>query len=123
MPMQVPINGGLAMKTDCISIGARIRDYRKKSKLTQETLAEKVDVNKNFIYMLENNQRTLSLQLAIKIANALNISLDELFADELSQSHFSDYYTLFEDCDYVEREVLTKILQEIKKVLHNYTIK
>ena len=110
------------MKPDSISIGARIRDYRQKNHLTQEALAEKVDVNKNFIYMLENNQRSLSLQLAIQIANALNISLDELFADELSHHNY-DYLSLFDDCTHVEKDFLIKTLQEIKTVLHDYTIK
>lgn len=110
------------MKTESISIGAKIRDYRQKNNLTQESLAEKVDVNKNFIYMLENDQRALSLQLAIKIANALNISLDELFADELLHHNY-DYFSLFDDCNSVEKDLLIKILQEIKNVLHSYTIR
>ncbi|MBE6105340.1 helix-turn-helix domain-containing protein [Anaerovibrio lipolyticus] len=103
-------------------IGNKIRQYRKENNLSQEALAEKVDVNKNFIYKLESDQKSLSLQLAIKMANALNISLDELFADELTHEH-TNYFSLFEDCSYAEKEILIKILQEIKTVLHGYTIK
>ena len=108
------------MKT--VSIGNKIRQYRKENNLSQEALAEKVDVNKNFIYKLESDQKSLSLQLAIKMANALNISLDELFADELTND-YTKYYSLFEDCSYAEKQILVKILQEIKTVLHGYTIK
>ncbi len=105
-----------------ISIGNKIRQYRKENNLSQEALAEKVDVNKNFIYKLESDQKSLSLQLAIKMSNTLNISLDELFADELTNDH-AKYSSLFEGCSYAEKEILVKILQEIKTILHNYTIK
>lgn len=76
---------------DFASIGNRIREARKKAKLTQEQLAEMVDTSKTTIGTIENGGNTNggSVDLFVKIAIALNISLDSLFEIEAAQSEIS----------------------------------
>ena len=46
-------------------IGKRIKDLRKKNQMTQEQLAEAVDVDISYISKIENNHvRNISLSLA-----------------------------------------------------------
>ena len=58
--------------------GENLRIYRKRSKLTQEKLAEKTALSVIFISLLENGWRSASLDTMLKIAKALNVSLEDL---------------------------------------------
>ena len=66
---------------DKLTIGDRIRAARKEQKLTQETLAERVDVSPYYIGEIERGTKTPSLDLFIKLVEALNVSADYLLRD------------------------------------------
>ena len=59
-------------------IGARIRARRKKLELTQEKLAEKTGLTDTYIGAIERATSTCSIQTLVKIAEALNLSMDFL---------------------------------------------
>jgi len=67
-------------------VGSKIKDKRKKQGLTQEQLAEMCDLSVSYIAHIERGTKSLSLESAVKISNALNISLDYLLLDEI-QGH------------------------------------
>lgn len=60
-------------------LGKRIKQLRKKGRLTQEELAEEVKVTPKYIQYLESAKRIPSLKLLYRIAKALNIKTKELF--------------------------------------------
>nr|WP_093373458.1 helix-turn-helix transcriptional regulator [Tindallia magadiensis] len=60
----------------------RIKEFRARHDLTQEALAQKVDVRRETIGHIEKGRYNLSLLLAWKIAKALESSLEELFQFE-----------------------------------------
>jgi putative transcriptional regulator len=60
----------------------RIKELREKRSLTQEALAEKVDVTRQTILFLEKGKYNPSLRLAYKIAKALNSKIEDLFSFE-----------------------------------------
>ncbi len=60
----------------------KIKELREKRNLTQEALAEKVDVTRQTILFLEKGKYNPSLRLAHKIAKALNSKIDEIFSFE-----------------------------------------
>lgn len=57
----------------------RIKELRARHKLTQEELAKKVGVRRETIVFIENGKYNPSLQLAHKIAKALDSKIDEAF--------------------------------------------
>lgn len=59
--------------------GQRLRTLRKKKKLTQAKLAEKIDVSTNFIGMVERGKRNTTIDKAFKIAKALDLTLAQFF--------------------------------------------
>jgi transcriptional regulator with XRE-family HTH domain len=59
-------------------LGDRLREYRKRAKLTQETLAEKAELSVVFISLLENGWRTISLDSLLRIARVLDVELEDL---------------------------------------------
>jgi putative transcriptional regulator len=60
----------------------KIKELREKHNLTQEALAEKVDVTRQTILFLEKGKYNPSLRLACKIAKVLNSKIEELFSFE-----------------------------------------
>lgn len=60
----------------------RIKELRARHDLTQEDLAKKVGVRRETIVFLEKGKYNPSLVLAMKVARALEIGVEELFLFE-----------------------------------------
>ena len=61
-----------------IEIGKRIRDAREQAGLTGEQLADRLGIGQSSISRWENAHYRITLPTLVKIANALDVSLDEL---------------------------------------------
>ena len=59
-------------------LGMRIRYLRMQKKWSQEDLALAADINKNYLSDLERGMRNPTLKVMEKIANALEITIEEL---------------------------------------------
>jgi len=57
----------------------RILEFRKMQNLSQEKLAKLCNVSRQTINAIENNKYDPTLQLAFKLAQVLNCTVDELF--------------------------------------------
>ncbi|MBE6903641.1 MAG: helix-turn-helix transcriptional regulator [Ruminococcaceae bacterium] len=68
---------------DKAAIGSRLRKARNKAKLTQEQLAEKVDISTTYISDIERGAKFPSLSLFIKLVNALDASADFILSGEI----------------------------------------
>ena len=60
----------------------KIKELREKRNLTQEALAEKVDVTRQTILFLEKGKYNPSLRLAYRIAKVLKANIEEIFSFE-----------------------------------------
>lgn len=58
----------------------RLREFRRKAGLSQERLADKVDVTRQTIISIENGKYTPSLELALKFARAFKCRVEDLFS-------------------------------------------
>lgn len=58
-----------------------IKEFREKQGITQEQLAEDLDITRPYLTDIENGQRTPSLTLLEKIAKSLNTSIKELIQE------------------------------------------
>ncbi len=61
-------------------IGLKIAYYRKKKGYTQAQLSEMVGISSNYLSLIErgNNGHSYSIETLFKIANALDVSVNEL---------------------------------------------
>ncbi|QAA30358.1 helix-turn-helix domain-containing protein [Clostridium manihotivorum] len=69
---------------DYIKLGQRIKEERLKSRLTQEQLAESIDISNSYIGQIERGERNLSLDTLIRLANRLGVTIDYLLQDYIS---------------------------------------
>jgi len=60
-------------------LGARIKKLRNRAGLTQAQLAERVDISDEFLSRMERGAKAPSLHTAEKVAQALGVSMKELF--------------------------------------------
>ncbi|MGN1125516.1 MAG: helix-turn-helix domain-containing protein [Candidatus Gastranaerophilaceae bacterium] len=66
-------------KTDLTKkFGWKVKIERTKQKLSQEQLADRAELNKNTLGLIERGECTPSIETANDIAKALNLSLIEL---------------------------------------------
>ena len=64
------------------SIGKKIRKYRKERGMTQEELAEKLDLSINYVGALERAEKNLTVTNLINIANVLGVGITELLLQQ-----------------------------------------
>jgi transcriptional regulator with XRE-family HTH domain len=60
-------------------IGRRIAEIRRESGLTQERFAEALGVSVRYLQFCEAGDENLGVETLVKIANALNVPVIELF--------------------------------------------
>lgn len=65
-------------------MGDRIKEVRKKQGLTQEQLAERLDISVEFIGQIERGIKLPSMHVFIKLIETLNVSADYLLRDSVS---------------------------------------
>jgi transcriptional regulator with XRE-family HTH domain len=64
------------------TLGANIRKHRKRLSLSQERLAEKLDIAMNFLSDIENGRKWISPGTLAKLTEALELDAHELFTRE-----------------------------------------
>ena len=110
------------MALNLISTGEIIRKMRKKRDLSQEQLAEKVNITPTYVSLIENGYKCMSLELFVAIANALNISADELLVESLVNTvkvSNHEFSTLLDDCSEYEKRILRDVLSSTKESLRS----
>lgn len=65
-------------------LGVNIRKYRHKLGYRQEELAEMVGCTSSHIGQIENARGIPSLEMTVRIANALRVSVDQLLLESLT---------------------------------------
>ena len=110
---------------DIESIGYRVKYHRLRNKISQEELADLAQVSRVHISYLERGERIPSMESFINIANALNVSADELLANNLlvtgHNMNGNELDILF-DCSANERQILLQNMRSLKDTLRSYHI-
>ena len=108
------------MTINHISLGQRIRLMRKRKGLTQLHLSELVGLSPTYISYIESGYKSMSLATFIEIANALNVTADELLIDSLENTvkvSTHELAALLSDCAEYEKKILLDVASATKKSL------
>ena len=108
---------------DYIEIGKQIRKYRILKRLSQETLAEKIDISTTHMSHIETGSTKLSLPVLVKLAQALQVSSDDILNINVENSRNSTLSEITKDCSPEEIEIIAQITKAAKKSLQGFSIK
>lgn len=100
------------MKFDPNILALRIKKLRNKRNMTQEHLAEIVDLSTVYISYMERGIRVPSLEKLIEICNVLDCTMDELLDGFLTAKSSSASMTtdqLIADCSLEEKKFLMRV--------------
>jgi len=61
-----------------ISVGERVRLYRKRKQLSQVALSERSGIDRTYLSDIENGKRNISLLTLNNLANALDVPIEML---------------------------------------------
>lgn len=105
---------------DYLKLGKRIRLYREKLKMTQQMLGEQADYSVQHISHIETGKTKLSVECLFDIANALNVSVDELACGYVVSSSVvldEEISALLADCTPKEKHIMLETLKTLKNSL------
>lgn len=63
----------------------KLRELRLKNKFTNQIMADTLDISKPYYWQLEHDQKRLTYDMAIKIANIFRLKPDDLFYEEFNK--------------------------------------
>jgi transcriptional regulator with XRE-family HTH domain len=101
-------------------LGKRIREERLKMSLTQEKLAEEVNISTAYLGQIERGERSVTLDKLIPIAKRLGVTVDFLLADYIPVENdisLDRLHQLLYDRTTTEKEMAINLL----KLLFSYT--
>ena len=99
------------------AIGERIRRHRKQANLTQERLAEMVNISPQHMSKIETGACPLSLPCLFHLADALHTTTDALLMDSVKQAipHLLvEAESLLADCSSSELYVILRMITALK---------
>ena len=108
------------MELDYKAIGKRIKIARIKADLTQERLAEMVEISPTHMSNIETGTTRVSLTAIVSLANALSVTVDDLLCDSVVKSkvqYEKDIAGILADCDEYEIRMVKDMAQALKETL------
>ena len=107
---------------DYYKIGQRIRKIRKAHGLSQEELAEKVDISTTHMSHIETGNTKLSLPVLVDIAATLEVRTDALLNDgsATTGTALDEIATVLERCSAQEAKLIADIVKSAKLSIDKY---
>lgn len=108
------------MEIDYIGIGKRVKYFRKKQGLSQEALSEMSGLTPAHFSHVETGNTKVSLPSLVSIANALDVTMDDLLVDSIPHTThvtMKEMNDLLSDCTDAEARALLHIMAASKAAL------
>lgn len=109
-----------ANELDYISLGRRVKEARRKKGLKQGEVAILTGLTCSHMSHIETGKTKPALPTIVKIANVLEVSVDELLCDNLQHArpvYDQKIAELLADCDDAELKAFLEIIQSTKAVI------
>ena len=102
-----------------VLIGKRIKEQRKKNKLTQEQLSEKLGISKNHLSAIERGVYRVQIETLVMIINCLGCTADDLFCDVIDKGYMTKSSRLSEKIEKLSPEEQNRILAVVDTLVEN----
>lgn len=105
---------------DYYAIGQQVRKSRKARGLSQEQLAEMVNISTTHMSHIETGNTKLSLTVLVDIANALDVRTDDLLERSLytTGNAVEEIAAVLECCSVQEAKTVVDIVKAVKQAIH-----
>ncbi len=100
-------------------IGKRIKEYRKKCGLTQEQLAEKIDLSTNHLSAIERGRYGIKPDTLVQIINCIGCTADDIFCDVIDTGYKIRASRLTDLIEKLEPEEQSKIFDVVETMIKN----
>ena len=112
----------MTYELDYPEIGNRIRKFRKICNLSQEELAEAVDISATHMSHIETANTKLSLTVCASIARVLNVRLDDIVFHHPDNDNYlkNEITELISDCNDNEQKIIYDIIKASKLSIRKY---
>lgn len=111
------------MALNFVQVGKHIGEIRRRRGLSQQKLSEIIDKSPTFISYIEGGLKCMSLDTFVAIANALQVSADELLKDSIENTiavSNHEFASVIADCSEYEKRVLLAIVKTAKESMREY---
>jgi len=108
---------------DYYAIGQRIRKIRKAHGLSQEALAEQVNISTTHMSHIETGNTKLSLPVLVDLATVLEVRTDDLLHDSCNAQRstlIDGILPLLDSCSVQQLKIMEGILKATKRTLDQY---
>lgn len=105
-----------------VRVGQTIRMLRKERGLTQETLAEAAELSAPYVSYIESGRKKASLDALIRIAEALQVTVDRLLSQVQGTPHEAcvpELCELLQDCSLPERRAILEASRAFKQAMRD----
>ena len=94
-------------------MGKRINSVRKNLRMTQEQLAEKMDVSVQMISNLELGKKAIRPENLVKLCNELHISSDYLLMGIHSNTEMSEFLDKFKSLPQEKQVLIVRVIEAL----------
>lgn len=101
------------------AIGKRIKEYRQKKGMTQDELAEILDVSSHHLSAMERGVYNIKLSTLVLIINTLGCTADDLFCDVIDSGYKMRSSRLEDKLDGLPADEQAKILDVVELLIKN----
>lgn len=108
---------------DYYKIGQKIRKIRKAHDLSQEELAERINISTTHMSHIETGNTKLSLPVFVDIATALEVRTDDLLdnlSTETTSTALDEIAVVLEHCSAQEAKIIADIVKATKLSIDKY---
>ncbi len=98
----------------CKTIGKRIKQIRQDREITQEKMAEMLNLSSGFYSALERGNYNIKIETLVAILNLLECSADDLFCDVIKHGYKHKSSMIeegLEELDDNEREMILSVVE------------
>src|SRR5262245_16138925 len=93
-------------------LGGKVRSLRRRNRLTQAELAERLGISSSYLNLIEHDRRPLTAPLLLKLAQLFQLDLDAFSSDDEARLA-ADLQEAFGDPLFEEHELLASDVREI----------
>lgn len=99
---------------DIKRLGQRIREERLKLNLTQEKLAEDIEISDSYMGQIERGERSLTLDTLVKLVNRFGVTIDYLLKESIKVKDevlFHEWLQIMNNRSLEEKRMVLDILK------------